>query len=139
MLILTYFLFVFQIIYFFFTIFLKYFMFVVADSRRMVRSKKFFESEIPQSITRYQWSHQKSFKLEWSLVWKADRRWCWEEAIVPELPNRSSNHPATASVSVSSNFFQVCGLYGVWPNSHLKHYYWRKKILTKFLKMQPHQ
>ena len=29
-----------------------YFMFVVADSRRMVRSKKFFESEIPHSIRR---------------------------------------------------------------------------------------
>ena len=29
-----------------------YFMFVVADRRRMVRSKKFFESEIPQSIRR---------------------------------------------------------------------------------------
>ena len=27
-------------------------MFVVADSRHMVRSKKFFESEIPQSIRR---------------------------------------------------------------------------------------
>ena len=27
-------------------------MFVVADSRRMVRSKKFFESEIPHSIRR---------------------------------------------------------------------------------------
>ena len=66
------------------------------------------------------------------------------EAIVPELPMDLPTQPHShSSVSVSSNFFQVCGLYGVWPNSHLKALRvlvdGAKKIFRqKFLKMQPH-
>ena len=86
-------------------------LFVVADSRHMdSRSKKFFESEIPQSIKRVINEVIKNLSSLSGHWYERLRR---EEAIVPELPNRSSNHPATASVSVSSNFFQVCGLYGV--------------------------
>ena len=87
---------------------LKYLRFEILKSQYL---RHFAKTSSFKSNSNFQWSHQ--IRQAWVISVN------WKEVNVPKLPIDLST-TTTGTQSVSSNFFQVRGLYGVWPNSHLK-------------------